>query len=164
MYSKRGMPTDSKESLLRSIALKPGDAYAHLNLGNQEVALGDKESAMSHFKQVRASKLGRRIIAPLSNNIMNTTSRQAHACSPHDASLALNLAYALIDNHHAADAIAYLKKALEIDPGDEDAKLCLEQVEGEVDQRMRLEREVEEMEAKVKTDEVSFRACVALLL
>jgi len=128
MYSKLGKPAESKEALLRSIELKPGNAYAHLNLGNQEVALGNKESGMAQFKL-------------------------ACSASPGDASLLLNVAYALIDDGSISEAAHYLRLALEIDPDDDEARHTLDQVSREVEAEKMLRSKVEEGEALVGTAE-----------
>ena len=72
MYSKRGMPTESKEALEFSIELKEENSLAHLNLGNQEISLGNIEAGFAQFEL-------------------------AVMYSPDDPSVLRNLAYVMIE-------------------------------------------------------------------
>ena len=76
----------------RAIALDPGHAEAHLNLGRLLHERGDLEGAESHY-------------------------RQACAAQPDNALAAFNLGVALEDKGAARDAMATYHRALKLDPG-----------------------------------------------
>ena len=119
--------------------MKPGNAYAHLNLGNQEIALGNRSVGMSQFKL-------------------------ACEASPKDASLLLNVAYALIDDRQTEEAAVFLRRALEVNPDDEEARHSLGQVTDEIEADRSLQAEVTAGEALISTPPGSqdVRARVAL--
>jgi tetratricopeptide (TPR) repeat protein len=75
----------------RAIALDPGHAEAHLNLGRLLHERGDLEGAESHY-------------------------RQACAAQPENALAAFNLGVALEDRGAARDAVATYRRALKLDP------------------------------------------------
>jgi tetratricopeptide (TPR) repeat protein len=80
----------ARSAYRRAIALDPGHAEAHLNLGRLLHELGDVAGAESHY-------------------------RQACAASPESALAAFNLGVALEDRGEAREAMVAYRRALELD-------------------------------------------------
>src|SRR6185503_19202566 len=84
----------------RAIALDPGHAEAHLNLGRLLHELGDLAGAESHY-------------------------RQACAAQPDSAHAAFNLGVALEDKRQSIEAMTVYRRALRLDPDHAEAHVNL---------------------------------------
>ncbi|GMH84689.1 hypothetical protein TL16_g09998 [Triparma laevis f. inornata] len=128
MYSKRGMPVESKEALENSIELKDDDSMANLNLGNQEISLGNVEEGLKQFEL-------------------------AVQFSPDDPSILRNLAYVLIEQGNLEQGAEKLRRCLELSPDDNEIKSYLDQIEEELSIKTKILNDIKVLEEKVATEE-----------
>ncbi|GMI02566.1 hypothetical protein TrVE_jg10603 [Triparma verrucosa] len=124
MYSKRGMPTESKEALEFSIELKEENSLAHLNLGNQEISLGNIEAGFAQFEL-------------------------AVMYSPDDPSVLRNLAYVMIEQGKLQEGAEKLRMCLEMNPDDIEIKSYLDQIEEKLAVKDKISADIKALEEKV---------------
>jgi tetratricopeptide (TPR) repeat protein len=117
---------------LRAIALKPGYAEAHCNLGSAFLRLGQLEQAAISCRQAVSIDPS---FAPAHNTIGNVLRSQgklheaaesyqrAILLKPNDASAHNNLACVLLEQRRLDEAIASFEKAILLEPANADA-LC----------------------------------------
>jgi tetratricopeptide (TPR) repeat protein len=91
-----GSPGEARDAYERALALEPGHADAHVNLGRLLHEEGDPARAEGHY-------------------------RRALEARPDDATAAFNLGVALEDLKRTTEAIACYERAAELDPANADA-------------------------------------------
>ena len=96
----------ARAHLARALALDPGNIAARVSLGRLHLQVGDNEQAVAAF-------------------------REATRRAPLDADALFNLGVALSRPNRPDLAAGALREALFVDPGDQEARLALEQLRGE---------------------------------
>jgi len=89
-------PEEAAEAYRRALAVDPGHADAHVNLGRLLHEAGDAEAAHGHYRRALEER-------------------------PRDATAAFNMGVALEDLGRPADALAAYEKAVTLDPQNADA-------------------------------------------
>jgi tetratricopeptide (TPR) repeat protein len=133
-FARQGRLAEAAAQYQRALALDPGLAEAHNNLGNVRRAQGDLAGAIACFRRALVLRPGFAMAHDNLGVALHDAGRLAEAAASHRRALALqpdraaahaNLGRALLAQGEAAAAAASYRRALALQPGDAAAHLDL---------------------------------------